>query len=437
MELLSENELKIANNAILLIKRVAIDISKSNLVNQKLNFTFAVPVENCIANDKKGALVVEKYNQNEVGVELRNTHSREKTYGFTLKAIIVPEITYLGKMKIIEWPSLDLYRISTVIKPYQILGFKHITKEVKEEYWEAIENVTSKIKSHVASKRSARIELASGELPVFRIIGRLKMDCSSGGEITKITLNRPQNCKRHAVQQFSTVKHNSIIDGNKNERIEINNPSRAKTIRELVFEWKIQLLPVKFYQEKFGYPSKKSYKSLTGPKNEFLFKGNEFWNTDDIDIQKVAKTTKDMDDIWEIHRFLFEFTNRRINYDANGIRYTSSQAFHEKIGDCSEFSDLLITLHRLSGIPSRLKEGMIVIPNKDGTYSLEGHAWVEFLSPKGWIPTDPTWGIPIGVSAQHIEFQTHTMQPAPPSFSFESIGPKPQVSWELEVIAVK
>jgi len=67
-------------------------------------------------------------------------------------------------------------------------------------------------------------------------------------------------------------------------------------------------------------------------------------------------------------------------------RLGAHQAIYMGIGDCDEFTDLLITISRIRGIPCRRLTGYFK-SNKESTG--EAHAWGEIFSPKkGWIPID-------------------------------------------------
>lgn len=436
MELKAENELKIAEDAMILIRRIAIDISKQGLHNQQLEIEFSIPFLSAVATDKTGRLPVRKVNSQKVIVQLRDTPNSKKVYGFSLKLLIELDVTHIGNLKVIEWPSLDLYKISTNIQPYQILGFKNI-RQVENKFWVAEQNITSKIRSHIARKRTSRIELIGNKsLPVFYIKGSLLIDCSAGGRLNQIYLSIPQDTQRHSVEIYGP-DHQIIEDPNQNQRIKLDNPCSPGQIEKLSFKIVVKMKSIEYFQSTFAYPSIKIYQSLLNSRSD-LFEGNSYWNVNDLEIKKVAAAAMKFDSIWKRHRFLFEFTNRRIQYSVNGIRFPASKAFHEQAGDCSEFADLLITLHRLAGIPSRLVEGLILLSNDhDSISKVEGHAWVEFLSPSGWIPCDPTWGIPIGVTSQHITLQRQWKEPKPYSFSFASQGPEPQVQWDLSFLGVK
>jgi transglutaminase-like putative cysteine protease len=83
-------------------------------------------------------------------------------------------------------------------------------------------------------------------------------------------------------------------------------------------------------------------------------------------------------------------------------------AYDNQLGDCSEYSSLMITLLRCQGIPARKVTGFVITNNTsivpqvgqewsyffrpNGQTNLLGHAWVEYYVPNiGWIACDPTW----------------------------------------------
>ncbi len=83
-------------------------------------------------------------------------------------------------------------------------------------------------------------------------------------------------------------------------------------------------------------------------------------------------------------------------------------AYDNQLGDCSEYSSLMITLLRCQGIPARKVTGFVITTNptivpqvgqewsfytrSNGQSTFLGHAWVEYYVPNiGWIACDPTW----------------------------------------------
>ena len=83
-------------------------------------------------------------------------------------------------------------------------------------------------------------------------------------------------------------------------------------------------------------------------------------------------------------------------------------AFENRLGDCSEYSSLMVTLLRCQGIPARKVAGFVIsndpstkpyigqewnfYTRSGGESNILGHAWVEYyVVGIGWIACDPTW----------------------------------------------
>lgn len=86
-----------------------------------------------------------------------------------------------------------------------------------------------------------------------------------------------------------------------------------------------------------------------------------------------------------------------------------------RTGDCTEHSQLFVTLARAAGLPAREVSGFVYGGN-DQTPSLGGHAWVEVLIDDQWIGMDPTWE-EIELNRSHIQTQNALV----PSLAFEVI----------------
>ena len=86
-----------------------------------------------------------------------------------------------------------------------------------------------------------------------------------------------------------------------------------------------------------------------------------------------------------------------------------------RIGDCTEYSQLFVTLARAAGLPAREATGF-VYNGDDRAPTLAGHAWVEVLIDGRWIGMDPTWGEKT-LNKSHVQIK-NTLTP---SLTFEII----------------
>ncbi len=93
---------------------------------------------------------------------------------------------------------------------------------------------------------------------------------------------------------------------------------------------------------------------------------------------------------------------------------TSAWVFENKRGVCTEYANLLSSMLKLNGIPTRHAVGY-AYSTTEGKF--QGHAWLEILTERGWVNLDPTW-LQFGyVDATHIKTAS-----IPDSNLSESIG---------------
>ncbi|MGI9487223.1 MAG: transglutaminase-like domain-containing protein [Geminicoccaceae bacterium] len=84
-----------------------------------------------------------------------------------------------------------------------------------------------------------------------------------------------------------------------------------------------------------------------------------------------------------------------------------------RTGDCTEHSQLFVTLARAAGLPAREVSGFVYGGN-DQTPSLGGHAWVEVLIDGVWTGMDPTWE-EVEINRSHVQISNTLV----PSLAFE------------------
>lgn len=77
--------------------------------------------------------------------------------------------------------------------------------------------------------------------------------------------------------------------------------------------------------------------------------------------------------------------NGYLNYEVQSKERGAAYAIEQRVGDCTEFSALLVALCRANNIPARLLSGYL-----HDSYGWGAHAWMEFWFHDRWIPMDPT-----------------------------------------------
>ncbi|MBN2617305.1 MAG: transglutaminase domain-containing protein [Spirochaetales bacterium] len=123
-------------------------------------------------------------------------------------------------------------------------------------------------------------------------------------------------------------------------------------------------------------------------------------NNELIELAEKLKSDSDIDTIKNIYNYI----NDNINYREQDIERLGYEALKTGNGDCSDFSDLFVTLCRINNIKSRTILGYGI----NGEY---GHHWVEVLyDSRGWIPIEPvasiskTFTFPPGMKNYYLYF---------------------------------
>jgi transglutaminase-like putative cysteine protease len=86
---------------------------------------------------------------------------------------------------------------------------------------------------------------------------------------------------------------------------------------------------------------------------------------------------------------LYEYVMENLDYiEYNPEDLGAVETLKNKGGDCTDYTDVFVTLCRAAGFPARSVEGY---PIDTGDLAM-GHNWPEvFISGYGWIPFDPTY----------------------------------------------
>ncbi|QEE16478.1 transglutaminase family protein [Promethearchaeum syntrophicum] len=133
----------------------------------------------------------------------------------------------------------------------------------------------------------------------------------------------------------------------------------------------------------------------------------------DTNIMNTALNVTDgKSSLNEMIEAIYLYVVENLLYEVLPDAIGAAEALSTKVGDCSEYSSLMVALLRTVGIPARKVLGIALtdedpeeqIPKYDvkvgdvWSYSSDlnnvpGHAWVQYYIPEiGWVSADPTWG---------------------------------------------
>ncbi len=128
------------------------------------------------------------------------------------------------------------------------------------------------------------------------------------------------------------------------------------------------------------------------------------FESNDPSIQALAKQLSDnTSNLYYKARQIFDFVledpsnEQHLRYERQQKEHSALWALQNKVGDCTEFSDLFVALLRAVGIPAKLVAGFAYLPlyNLTGAEtdaSKLGHAYSIFYLPHyGWVPADAVW----------------------------------------------
>ena len=99
-------------------------------------------------------------------------------------------------------------------------------------------------------------------------------------------------------------------------------------------------------------------------------------------------------------KVLLDFTYNYIEYDFT-LEASLQEIIDQKLGDCTEYAQLFISLARLNGIPAREVSGL-AYNYIDDNPMFYGHAWVEVWFDGRWKEVDPGWN-DFHIDATHIK----------------------------------
>ncbi|MBD3192880.1 MAG: hypothetical protein GF308_19730 [Candidatus Heimdallarchaeota archaeon] len=394
----------------LLVKKFFAGYNYNSYPISGITYVYPLPIINAKAEDKHGRLSTQVNHrtkeQVEVEIDFRKPVFQGKKYSYKLTLLLDDSlIDRIGSIKVLNWPKENITKIWLVGED---LFFSSVLANINEKSnrYEIIPSKGAKsLISH--SRKASAIRLEYGNSSIKYLL-----------EHTFILRNTSANSCLDIEAQFhlppeTKYQKTRLIDIPENVTISYDqdkNTLATLSINEMGgFEKRVVkvLLEVTLKKQFIDFETKmgefKIYRNITreGTFGADLIKPSKFWPTNDSKIIDLVKSAiHGYRETMDIVKLLFEFVNQKISYQRNNARNPADVTIATRVGDCSEYSDLFVTLLRRARIPARIIHGWTFDPE---TTRLDGHAWVEYFTPNlGWVQCDPTWGFLAGVSCQHI-----------------------------------
>lgn len=135
-----------------------------------------------------------------------------------------------------------------------------------------------------------------------------------------------------------------------------------------------------------------------GQMQSYLAAEPRYWQVNDPSITSLASKYLDTSGIeYKTLQNSLYFVSKTLTYPTITATTTlerlgAVQALKSKVGVCMEYSDLLLSILRAQGIPTRTVFGDGVGARVERTLEGIGHQWVGVWFPgTGWVSVDPTW----------------------------------------------
>ena len=126
----------------------------------------------------------------------------------------------------------------------------------------------------------------------------------------------------------------------------------------------------------------------------FLKPSVEITSDNQMVVGQAREIAGDDRDAWSVAQKLADWTHKNLEWKSVA-RAAAAETLATREADCSEFSQLYVSMARSLGLPARIVSGLAYSGNSFG-----GHAWVEVWVGE-WVELDPTWGTHF-VDATHI-----------------------------------
>jgi transglutaminase-like putative cysteine protease len=400
----------------LIIKKEDIMIKQYNALKipqdrslHRLSFETSWPIQSASARDKDKknipVRIIEKRKLSQVIIDFSGRPIRG-VYSYILNILVNPSvIERFGSLNILNYPKQDLSAIY-LLKGAKDLFFTSALGRIQKnnrlnaiiikpiEYMKGLE-------SHANNSSAIRIEW--GAPPRIRLTFTYTIENPTNNPATEIKIKTaiPNNTQFQRVRFTPKLSYEQDEDRNQYALLDIGEISAKQTKKNQTFVDVIaKRNPENQISDMGTFESLNELTRRSSIGARYLRSSKYFNIQDDSIKQFLGLLKKSSNNLTEYIKLAFEFINQKLEYQVNKIRDDAANTLRLRRGDCSEFTDLFVTLCRGGGIPAKVVHGLII---ETRTKSIEPHAWAEYFTPRfGWIQCDPTWGFISGVSCQHI-----------------------------------
>ncbi|MEA1904793.1 MAG: transglutaminase domain-containing protein, partial [Candidatus Hadarchaeota archaeon] len=124
---------------------------------------------------------------------------------------------------------------------------------------------------------------------------------------------------------------------------------------------------------------------------------DHLWQSDNPTLEnKALELTENEPNLYLKAKTIFNFVEDYLTYEKQIEEHDALWAYNHQGGDCTEFTNLFITLCRAAGIPAKFISGYLCDLNLVDQ-PLPGHAFAYIYLPNvGWATVDLTWNHPTG-----------------------------------------
>lgn len=253
------------------------------------------------------------------------------------------------------------------------------------EYKDDGKTYTFDLSSKENSKKTHLVQIGASQTWKFKLVQKVDTKNSDGLNLIKYELELPHNDSSLNQEVFYSSfsplpeKVESDKEGNLTAMYYLDSSVSEIVVEGFAVLNKENNITNSFIPDKSKYTSPEIY-----------------WESDNsliLNETSKFKSSSITDKLSET----YDFVVSKVDYDnlklgINNVRQGAVATLKNGSGVCMEYSDLLITMLRAQGIPSRAVFGYGYDPSKKNTLP-EKHQWVQaYVEGTGWVSLDPTWG---------------------------------------------